>query len=233
MIALRREPVAGERLSRHALAWPAASGWKSLLGQAADTQSRDALSTWQAHAWPLVVRRAENPVAAATVALGLPLPPSQGKRRLGFVLAAIDIEAHAAPPLLRAVAAALPSPWDAALRVLDGDARAAGHCLRVFGAAMWQSLTGLAYLTATSDIDLLLRLRTVDDADHGVRLFTRWERATGIRADGELIWPDGEAIAWREWAGGGTRVLVKHRDHVRLAFRAELCARLQHARAVA
>jgi phosphoribosyl-dephospho-CoA transferase len=46
--------------------------------------------------------------------------------------------------------------------------------------------------------------------------------------DGEIVFPSGDAVAWKEWAGA-ERVLVKRASAVRLAPVAELLSTLEDA----
>lgn len=100
---------------------------------------------------------------------------------------------------------------------------------RVFGAFCWQTLTGLAYVHETSDLDLLWEIDSAAQADVIVRLLDEWERRHRRRADGELRLPDGRALSWREYAGGALRLLVKTEDDARLVARADLFAAQQVA----
>jgi phosphoribosyl-dephospho-CoA transferase len=90
----------------------------------------------------------------------------------------------------------------------------------VYGSFGWQQLTGLDYLREGSDIDLLLQVASPEQADAAVAAL----HASGIespRLDGELVFPDGSAVAWREWAiwraGLVEQVLVKRLDGPLLA----------------
>mgnify|MGYP003948967173 CR=1 FL=1 len=75
---------------------------------------------------------------------------------------------------------------------------AAGCRARVYGGFGWQALTRLAYVHPDSDLDLLLPVSAPVHADVVVQVLAEatWQ---GPRLDGELLFPDGAAIAWREW----------------------------------
>ena len=126
------------------------------------------------------------------------------------------------PPLaLAAVTAHAPAHWRAPLAALLADAERHGCSLSVFGSAAMQALTGLPYLTPRSDLDLLLHPRGVAALHAGLALLLR--HAGALPLDGEIVFPGGAAVAWKEWSGSGEqRVLVKHIDGVRLASKAEL-----------
>jgi len=92
----------------------------------------------------------------------------------------------------------------------------------VFGAFAWQALTGLEYVHARSDIDLLWDVETAQDADALVAALQAWELRFGRRVDGELCLPDGGAVNWREFGGGSRQVLVKRVDGAGLELRSNL-----------
>jgi len=83
---------------------------------------------------------------------------------------------------------------------------------RVHGSYGWQRITGLEYVTAHSDIDLHLAVFDADIADRVAALLDRFDWK-GPRIDGELLFPSGDAVAWREWLqwrrGAVGRVMVK------------------------
>ena len=67
-----------------------------------------------------------------------------------------------------------------------------------------------------SDIDLLWTAGSLDDVARGLAMLGAWEAQHALRADGELLLPDGDAVAWRELTRPVDRVLVKHQDRVSL-----------------
>src|SRR4051812_11904165 len=76
----------GARLDRHTLVWVGFGERRHMYGLATDEIRRHALRRWFINDWPLVVRRPDVAARAGPIALGLPLPPTEGKRRLGFEL---------------------------------------------------------------------------------------------------------------------------------------------------
>jgi len=153
------------------------------------------------------------------VRLGIPLPPAEGKQRLGLRVPLGDIVRQQAPLELAGVRkhARTPDDWRGPLQALDRLAPA-----RVFGAFAWQALTGLEYVHARSDIDLLWDVETAQDADALVAALLAWELRFGRRVDGELCLPDGGAVNWREFGGGSRQVLVKRVDGAGLELRSNL-----------
>jgi phosphoribosyl-dephospho-CoA transferase len=224
--------VARGALPRHTLVWPAAAARDRLAAQLADDAARAALGEWFDRVHPLVVRRVEGPTASSAgnrgIAVGLPLPPDRGKRRLAMTLAHCDVACHSAPLTLAHITHALPAPWRNALATLDRDARALGVTLRGFGSAAWQAITGLAYLRDDSDVDLLFTPQSRSQLDAMLDRFERFERATKRRIDAEIRFAGDAAVAWREWrdAREGSRVIVKALRGAELVARADLLRRL-------
>ena len=203
--------------SRHDLVWLTPAGWDAAIARA----SHPALTLWRARNWPAVVRRHEDGVRSGAVCLGIPLPLSFGtRRRLALIADCGHVARRQAPlPLADALACA-PPEWLAALVALQ---RAAAIDLRVFGSLAMQSMTGLAYVRAQSDIDLLLTPATHAELHAGLTMLT--EASALLPLDGEIVFADGAGVAWKEWLAArrdGARVLVKTMDGVRLVHPAAL-----------
>ena len=193
---------------RHDLVAVGAAGWRSLLAARDDLAAEPLVVRWADHGWPLVGRRAGRGERHG-VALGLPLPPAAGKRRLAVLVRPQDIVSTEPPPALRAVVRAAPRAWWQTLERLDG--LAARHALqaRVFGSLAWQAITGLDYLTERSDLDLLIAVRQGTDLASLAADLAAIEAAAPMRLDGELVRGDGAAVNWREFRAGPRDVLVK------------------------
>ena len=167
---------------------------------------------WAARGWPLVVRRRSADDRPDRVPLGLPLPPSCGKRRI-----AVDLDPHVlgplcSPPLLAEIRHIAPANWHPTIDALLALAREYAVDVRVFGSFAWQTLTGLDYISAGSDLDLLWPL-TPRTRQILPRIASLDATAPG-RLDGEVE-GDG-AVNWRELASGSAEVLVKSCDGVAL-----------------
>ena len=208
MSALRRQQLV--RLS--------GAGWTRVLEAPWDPVARSCVGLWAARGLPLVVTR-QPPSHDGRVAAALPAPARYRRRRLALAVEAGDVTAFDEFPLADAAARLLPrlaaSPWRTLLAALAD----AGCAPRVYGGFGWQALTRMSYVHADSDLDLLLPVDSAAHADAVVRLLadTAWD---GPRLDGELLFPDGGAIAWREWRahrqGHAARVLVKRLHGVAL-----------------
>ena len=86
-------------LRRHDLVVVSRAAWQSLLAERRDLAGEPVVAGWVDRGWPLIVRR-PMPGEGDGLALGLPLPPSHGKRRLALSLPFAAMVSTAPPPLL-------------------------------------------------------------------------------------------------------------------------------------
>lgn len=211
-----------DRPARHTLVWLSAhADWR------ADVAAQDGrLAQWFARGWPAVVARRAADDPDPRLRLGVPLPPAEGKQRLALRVPMADVAKVQPPVSLQAVLAqplmGAPAEWSLPLQALHAMAPA-----RVFGAFAWQMLTGLDYVHARSDIDLLWQLTDRDAADQLVARLHAWEGTFARRVDGEFCLPDGGALNWREYASDARQVLVKRVDGAMLAHREDLFRRVE------
>ena len=223
--------------SRHTRVWPTGAGRAAMVSAVHDVTSCAALELWSARGWPLVVRRAEDDETASDdrIAVGLPLPPSLGKRRLKFRLPRDGVAAHLPSLTLDEVVTQLRPTFSSALTPLARAAARERILLRVFGSAAWEAQTGLGYLRADSDLDLLAEPTTRAELRSLLALLDRVQARVAIRLDGEIVFPGGDAVAWREWAYGSSasRVLVKNMSQVALVARSDLVSKLDRYKRLA
>lgn len=192
-------------LDRHQIVRLHPSAWPALLDTCSDPKTNLAIIDWALEGRPMIARRRLCSDAAGDVPLGLPLPPVMGKQRLAFAVAADAVLSTERPPLLADAITAAPIEWRPTLAALiEIDRR-----VRCFGGLAWQYLTGMAYLSATSDIDLLWHVATAEGADRLVEAIASIDAAAPMRLDGEIVTLGGLAIQWREWASGAPELLVK------------------------
>lgn len=203
-----------DRPARHTLAWLSAhADWR------ADVAAHEPrLAAWFAQGLPAMVARRAVDDPDPRLRLGVPLPPSEGKQRIALRVPLHDVVRQQPPPTLEAIlATGVAHDWQLALHALAHIAPA-----RVFGAFAWQHLSGLPYVHAASDIDLLWQVDAAAQADAVVARLQGWEREYGRRVDGELCLGDGGAVNWREYAGGSRQVLVKRLEGAALEARERL-----------
>jgi phosphoribosyl-dephospho-CoA transferase len=213
--------------ARHDLIWLSGAGWDAAQ-RAATPAQQQALARWRQAGWPATVRRRDADAGPDQVCLGLTLPiddAGAARLRLGLRCMQSEVARQRRPLSLREAAPALPPAWRTACAGLERQAAAAGLDLRVYGSLALQALTGAPYLTARSDIDLAFFPGDATQLNHGLALLDRYSRQLPL--DGEIIFPSGQAVAWKEWrnavsAAGRTRVLVKRIDSVLMADPAAL-----------
>lgn len=189
-----------------------------MLEARGDLATDSLLARWPKMRWPTIRRRA-LPCEANSLALGVPLPPSSGKRRISLLVDIDQVASVARPPLLRQVRAYAPRNWWQTLDRLDALALRHSVDARVFGSLAWQSLTGLDYVTISSDLDLLFEFRRETDIDRFVGEVAAVDAAAPMRLDGELMGADGAAANWREFHAGASELLVKSIERVVLLGR--------------
>jgi len=205
-------------LARHRIVTLDPAHWARVV--AAQRELPPVVVEWVASGRPLIARRPTCGDGAGGVPLGLPLPPSLGKQRLAFVVPPDAIVADAPPPLLADAATAVPEDWQATIRALV----ALDPGTRCFGSLAWAWLTGLPYLSATSDLDCLWTVADANAADRRVAAIAGIEADAPIGLDGELLAPTGHAVQWREWASGARELLVKAADGNRVVAREAVLA---------
>ena len=194
---------------------------------AADAYDRALVAGWVRAGRPFVVRcQASARASPQRLAVGLPLCPAQGKRRVALELPLRAIAKVSPPPRLADVVDASPAPWRESLSRLLRHARAIRTEFSVFGSLAWQSLTGLRYVMHGSDLDLCWRAASREQLDAACHLLASWQRASGIAVDGEIDFGDGLAVAWREWHGrhAHARLLVKRLHGPAMMTAADLLA---------
>jgi phosphoribosyl-dephospho-CoA transferase len=212
--------------SRHELIWLTAQGWDAALERALPGQHA-AIEQWRREDWPAVVRRADIGLGPGQVSLGIPLPPAPDgvKGRVALNACKADIARRRPALALADAARAAPERWRATL-----DSLAGSMPLHAYGSLAMQAITGQPYLTPTSDIDLLFFPADADALRAGLALLE--QHAAVLPLDGEIVFPSGAAVAWKEWIGAGrnaARVLVKDAGAVRLAPMDHLLATLEAA----
>ena len=124
----------------------------------------------------------------------------------------------------------MPAQWREGLARLEQEAAGAGLGLAVYGSVALEALTGQHYLRPDSDIDLLLRPLSRAQLLAGLDLLAA--HAEHLPLDGEVVFPDGRAVAWKELrtalaSAPGTRVLAKALERVALVKPDELIATLE------
>lgn len=199
-------------LHRHQLVWLSEPGWRRVHERAWDAPARDCLAHWAARRLPLVVTRQAEPAGDDSIAVGLPAPGRWGRRRLALTVLRGDVLYFDEFPLADMLLGVLPVSARPAWRRLCADLKATKANARLYGSYGWHLLSGFDHVRAGSDIDLWLPVSGPTQADAAAACL---ESASSElpRLDGELMFDDGAAVAWREWltwrAGRVKSLLVK------------------------
>jgi phosphoribosyl-dephospho-CoA transferase len=203
---------------RHDLVFVSQNGWRTIFAGRADLASDPLIARWAGEGWPTIMRRALlNEMSG--LPLGLPLPPSAGKRRVSLLSEQEDVVSVTRPPLLDDAMTCAPRSWCATLYGLGELSKRHAIDVRVFGSLAWRTLTGLDYVTDRSDLDLLFDIRPGTDLDRLTAELAALETAAPMRLDGELMREDGPAVNWREFHEGAAQVLAKNLDGIDLVDR--------------
>jgi len=219
---------------RHELLRVAPDVWASVLADCPSLADLPLVGSWAERGWPVIVRRRAEADDPALVPVGLPLPPAAGKRRIALLLPPDGILQRSSPPLLRTAASVADPDWRSTIASLLALGARTGVEPSAFGSLLWQHQTGLTYLSPHSDLDVLWPVPTGFDVLSLVYSIAEIQRDAPLRIDGEVIFPDGSAVNWRElWmahrAADGTMVLAKTMEGVRLLHVACLPGVGQHA----
>jgi len=215
-------------LERHTLVWLSPAGWEGAIASAQPAH-KAALAEWRQQDWPAVVRRQDADVGAgadiSVVFLGVPLPPDAAGVKVRIPLRVSSaLVARATPAITLREALPASGAWHDDLAALCD----AAPTLRVFGSLAMQALTGQQYVSPTSDVDLLFHPSSRSQLENVMSLLTT--HAEHLPLDGELVFPDGAAVSWKEWRMAIThpaKVMVKELHTVRLANTASLLATLE------
>ena len=219
---------------RHELLHVAPDVWASLLAFRPPLADLPLLGEWADRGWPVIVRRRCEADDRHLVPVGVPLPPLAGKRRVALLIPPDSVLQRSLPPSLHATAKAADPGWRSTIDALVAVGVRSGVEPAAFGSLLWQHLTGLAYLSPHSDLDVLWPIPANFDVHSLVCSIAEIQHDAPLRIDGEIIFPDGSAVNWRElWnahqAPNRATVLAKTMESVRLLDVASLAYVAGHA----
>jgi phosphoribosyl-dephospho-CoA transferase len=169
--------------------------WSSMLRDKPKLAAIPLLTEWVIRGFPVILRRASPNDMPDLVPAGIPLPPKHGRQRVALLLPAAAIIAIRPAPRAEEVIAAAPSSWRETL-IAAAQVPGADDGARVFGSLLWQSITGLPYITEKSDLDLLWSCS--NDPFPLASAILALEQRSPVRIDGEIVLPDGGGCHWRE-----------------------------------
>jgi phosphoribosyl-dephospho-CoA transferase len=190
-------------LQRHDLLRVTPGGWPAVLAaspgfDALEMGPRRLVAGWAERGWPVIVRRRAAGDSGDGVAVGLPLPPAHGKLRLALSIPAEFVTETVAAVPLSAAAASVPTAWRPQVEGLVALGERLALRPVLFGALLWQRLTGLPYLRPGSDIDLIWPGPTAKALPDLLDTLDRLDAAGPVRLDGEILLAAGSGVNWRE-----------------------------------
>jgi phosphoribosyl-dephospho-CoA transferase len=202
-------------LHRHRLVELTGAGWRAVMERPQeDDEARACVAHWAAQRLPLVVtRQSAQALELGELDVGLSAPLQWSRRRLGLRVSRSHVERFGEFPGLEALGSSLPAAQEEALQALCASLAMLGVHPHVYGSHGWQLMTGLPCVHPRSDIDSWSLVTDAAHADAVSSLLDECSSSGLPRLDGELLFPDGRAVAWREWrawrAGRCRALLVK------------------------
>lgn len=208
-----------------------------MLARPWDRQARECLAHWARHGLPLVVTTQPLDAAASgSVALGLPAPARWDRRRLALLVPRAGLRRVDEFPRLAEVQDLLPPAVQYRVLKLMAELDACHATARVFGSYGWQAMSDLDHVRPESDLDLSVVVHGAAHADAVAQALQSFDAARP-RLDGELLFNDGAAVAWREWiewrSGRAHAVLVKRLHGVALHRDTAWCEHAKQAEPLA
>jgi phosphoribosyl-dephospho-CoA transferase len=181
---------------RHELVRIAPDAWAAVTATVPAAPSL--LLDWANAGWPAIVRRPTPGEPPDRVPIGVPLPPAEDKRRFCLTVPANAITERFSPTSLRTVAVAVDPAWEPTISALIALGELHGVTPAAFGSLLWQFCTGLPYLSRQSDVDVLWPVQAGWEIRSLLAGIAAIERIAPMRIDGEVVFPDGSAVNWRE-----------------------------------
>lgn len=199
-------------------------GWRRALALRSDLAAVEVLSGWADKGWPVMVRRYLASDTSDRIPVAVSLPCTAGRAGVALQVRHEDVVARVAPTSLSEAAAHAPPGWKSLLRQLAAIAEGFGSAHAVFGSLLWQRLTGMSYLHARSDLDVIWRVAHPAQALQLAAAIDACAAHSPMPIDGEFILPGGGAVNWREFHARGPDVLVKTLRGVDIVARQQLFA---------
>ncbi|MGA1861062.1 malonate decarboxylase holo-[acyl-carrier-protein] synthase [Azospirillum sp. 11R-A] len=195
-------------------------GWADRLRSPLASAERAEAEDWCRAGRPLVIARGRPGDGEGELRLGLATPD---KRRIGLHVAVDAVAERLEPLALAEAAVSAPEAWRRMLADLARRAQELGTAAAVYGSLAWQHRTGLRYVRPESDIDLLFAPHDRRQLEGLLELLMAVGNDSP-RLDGEILLPDGAAVAWRELADRPARLLMKGAAEVGLRDLASVLA---------
>jgi phosphoribosyl-dephospho-CoA transferase len=188
------------RWQRHELLCVAPKSWAGLLASQPAAAAAPYVTHWADCGWPVIVRRwMDDDLLPHVAPVGIPLPPSAGKRRISLLVPEEAVLARSPPPSLWDVKGIADGSWQPTIDALLALGTRHDVIPTAFGSLLWQCKTGLPYLSRRSDLDVLWPVKPNHEIDSMLASIADIEKRAPMRIDGEIVFPDGSAVNWREF----------------------------------
>ncbi len=203
-------------LQRNHLVWLQPDAWQGIVARAWDDEAAGILKHWAEQQLPLVVARQREGTDPAHISLGLPAPLQWGRRKLALEATENDVLRTGNFPWLHELVQQ--GTWSEGVRARARTLKALGLSARVYGSHGWQHITGMLCVRAASDLDLCFEAPDLNTAMALCKVLA--ELDDGMPLDGEMVFPQGGSVAWRELhqlaIGQARQVLARNHQNVRL-----------------
>jgi phosphoribosyl-dephospho-CoA transferase len=213
-------------LRRHDLLRAEPAAWQAMLRGHPSVADLPLAADWARLGRPVIARRRMAGDLSDSLPAALPLPPCYGKLRVAFSFSSGAAVIALPPVSLCDAARTAPAKWKPIISALLNLGESMKISPRVFGALLWEHTTGLPYLHAQSDLDLIWSVSDAQTARLLVERLRRLDAESPVRLDGELQLPDFAGVNWRELAQNNdderSQVLVKTMDGVEARTKAGL-----------
>lgn len=192
-------PPSGAPWQRHELLRIDPAAWSFAIARSPHA-AHPLLVAWAERGWPAILRRRQACDVSDLLPVGVPFPPEEGKLRIDLLVPHTAVLCRSPRPPLADTSGAAPADWQEPISGLRALGARHGVEPAPFGSMLWQHLTGLRYLSATSDLDLLWPFDAVCNLAALLEGIAAIEGAAPMRIDGEIAFADGSAVNWRELA---------------------------------
>jgi len=198
-------------MRRHDLAYLRPGCHLTFQCGAIDPVLKGRIAAWISAGHPLVVARQVSD--SHQTLLGLTLPAIEGKRRVGCLVDAVDVDRITPPLAISAILDSIPHGLDIPLMALARTIKACDAELGLFGSLAWEILTGKQYRNEHSDVDVICDIHSLKQVPQVLEALKKAAAALPCGLDGEIRFPNGHAVSWKElaniWPSDEAQILVK------------------------
>lgn len=222
-------------MRRHDLAWLRPDARFRFQCGLCDAGLSQRVSDWIASGRPLVVAR--QPAGTENVLLGLTLPASEGRRRVGCLVAREDVVRVIAPLAVELCLHRLSPEAADAMSALASRLAACDIAIGVYGSLAWEVISGESYRHEASDVDVICDVASLEQTRAALAALAKTAARLPCGLDGEIRFPDGRAVAWKElamaWSERNSQVLIKGPEEVGMVTLSALLSQFDEEQAYA